>query len=35
VFHPLKSPVADIHRRLKASFDPAGIFNPHRMYPDF
>jgi glycolate oxidase FAD binding subunit len=28
-------PVADIHRRLKASFDPAGIFNPQRMYPDF
>jgi glycolate oxidase FAD binding subunit len=35
VFHPLKAPVADIHRRLKASFDPAGVFNPHRMYPDF
>ena len=35
VFHPLKAPVANIHRRLKASFDPAGIFNPHRMYPDF
>ena len=35
VFHPLKTPVANIHRRLKASFDPAGIFNPHRMYPDF
>jgi glycolate oxidase FAD binding subunit len=35
VFHPLKAPVADIHRRLKASFDPAGIFNPHRIYPDF
>lgn len=35
VFHPLKAPVAGIHRRLKASFDPAGIFNPQRMYPDF
>lgn len=35
VFHPLKAPVAGIHQRLKASFDPAGIFNPHRMYPDF
>ena len=35
VFHPLMAPVAGIHRRLKASFDPAGIFNPHRMYPDF
>ncbi|MEO0315855.1 MAG: hypothetical protein RI928_2311 [Pseudomonadota bacterium] len=35
VFHPLKAPIADIHRRLKASFDPAGIFNPQRMYPEF
>ena len=35
VFHPLKAPVANIHRRLKASFDPAGVFNPYRMYPDF
>jgi len=35
VFHPLKTPAANIHRRLKASFDPAGIFNPQRMYPDF
>ena len=35
VFHPLKAPVTNIHRRLKASFDPAGVFNPHRMYPDF
>ncbi len=35
VFHPLKTPVAGIHRRLKESFDPAGIFNPQRMYPDF
>jgi glycolate oxidase FAD binding subunit len=23
-----------IHRRLKREFDPAGIFNPGRMYPD-
>ena len=35
VFHPLAPAVAAIHRRLKASFDPAGIFNPGRMYPDF
>jgi glycolate oxidase FAD binding subunit len=35
VFHPLKAPIADIHRRLKASFDPAGIFNPQRMHPEF
>lgn len=35
VFHPLAPAVAGIHRNLKASFDPAGIFNPGRMYPDF
>ena len=34
VFHPLAPAVAAIHRRLKASFDPAGIFNPGRLYPD-
>ncbi|MEM5427596.1 glycolate oxidase subunit GlcE [Cupriavidus oxalaticus] len=33
VFTPLASPLAAIHRRLKATFDPAGIFNPRRMYP--
>lgn len=33
-FHPLAPAVAAIHRRLKASFDPAGIFNPGRMYRD-
>jgi glycolate oxidase FAD binding subunit len=32
VFHPLKPAVAKIHRRLKEAFDPAGIFNPGRMY---
>ena len=32
VFHPLAPAVAAIHRRLAHSFDPAGIFNPHRMY---
>ena len=26
--------LAQIHRRLKAEFDPAGIFNRGRMYPD-
>jgi glycolate oxidase FAD binding subunit len=35
VFHPLAPAVAQIHRRLKASFDPSGIFNIGRMYPDF
>ena len=32
VFHPLAPAVAAIHQRLARSFDPAGIFNPHRMY---
>ena len=34
VFHPLAPAVASIHRRLKTSFDPAGIFNPGRLYPE-
>jgi len=34
VFQPLAPALAAIHRRLKAGFDPAGIFNPGRMYPD-
>jgi glycolate oxidase FAD binding subunit len=33
-FHPLSPALAALHRRLKASFDPAGIFNPGRMYPE-
>jgi glycolate oxidase FAD binding subunit len=32
VFQPLQPAVARIHERLKASFDPANIFNPGRMY---
>jgi glycolate oxidase FAD binding subunit len=35
VFHPLQPAVARIHRNLKNTFDPAGIFNPGRMYSDF
>ncbi|KPK17511.1 MAG: glycolate oxidase [Betaproteobacteria bacterium SG8_41] len=35
VFHPLSPGLAKIHRRLKEAFDPAGILNPGRMYPDF
>ncbi len=31
-FHPLAPAVARIHERLKAAFDPAGIFNRGRMY---
>jgi glycolate oxidase FAD binding subunit len=35
VFQPLPSPLMDLHRRLKAAFDPRGILNPGRLYPDF
>jgi glycolate oxidase FAD binding subunit len=35
VFQPLSEGLMKIHRRLKATFDPAGILNPGRMYPDF
>ena len=31
VFHPLKPPIARLHRQLKLVFDPRGIFNPRRM----
>jgi len=33
-FTALSAPLMQIHRRLKRSFDPAGIFNPGRLYPD-
>jgi glycolate oxidase FAD binding subunit len=33
VFQPLPPAVEKIHRKLKASFDPNGIFNRGRMYP--
>lgn len=32
-FTPPAAPLADVHRRLKASFDPDGRFNPGRLYP--
>ena len=32
VFQPLPAPVMAIQRRLKQAFDPAGIFNPGRLY---
>src|SRR5690606_375361 len=31
VFTPLKPAVLELHRRLKAEFDPNGIFNPGRL----
>jgi len=34
VFQPLPPPLARIHRHLKLAFDPQGVFNPGRMYPD-
>ncbi|MBW7900882.1 MAG: glycolate oxidase subunit GlcE [Rhodocyclaceae bacterium] len=34
-FQPLPPALLQIHRRLKAAFDPQGVFNPGRMYPDF
>jgi glycolate oxidase FAD binding subunit len=33
VFAPLKSPLDRIHRELKKSLDPSGVFNPGRLYP--
>ena len=33
VFAPLPSPLDRIHRELKKAFDPAGVFNPGRLYP--
>ncbi|HZR34716.1 MAG TPA: glycolate oxidase subunit GlcE [Nevskia sp.] len=35
VFQPLAPAVAQLHRRIKAVLDPAGIFNRGRLYPDF
>jgi glycolate oxidase FAD binding subunit len=32
VFQPLAPAIARIHERLKAGFDPSGVFNPGRMY---
>lgn len=34
VFHPLSDGLFVVHKKLKAAFDPAGILNPGRMYPD-
>jgi glycolate oxidase FAD binding subunit len=34
VFHPLAPGMMKITRRLKEKFDPAGILNPGRMYPE-
>jgi glycolate oxidase FAD binding subunit len=34
VFTPLAPPLLALHKRIKAAFDPAGVFNPGRMYED-
>ncbi|MBP9059290.1 MAG: glycolate oxidase subunit GlcE [Rhodoferax sp.] len=34
-FSPLKPPIDRIHEQLKAEFDPAGIFNRGRLYPQW
>ncbi len=34
VFHPLSPAILKIHRALKEKFDPAGILNPGRFYPE-
>ncbi|MFA7291365.1 MAG: glycolate oxidase subunit GlcE [Rhodocyclaceae bacterium] len=33
-FQPLPPPLARIHRNLKQAFDPKGVFNVGRMYPE-
>jgi glycolate oxidase FAD binding subunit len=33
-FHPLPPALAAIHRRLKAEFDPAGVFSPGRLFAE-
>jgi glycolate oxidase FAD binding subunit len=33
VFSPVSDALMKIHRGLKQAFDPAGIFNPGRLYP--
>ena len=35
VFQPLPAVVMQLHRNLKQSFDPHGVLNPGRMYPEF
>ncbi len=33
-FHPLSAAMLSVHKRLKTAFDPHGIFNRGRLYPD-
>ena len=34
VFHPLAPAILRLHQRLKKAFDPQGIFNPGKLYPE-
>ena len=34
-FHPLTETMRDLHRRLKTTFDPAGVLNRRRLYAEF
>jgi glycolate oxidase FAD binding subunit len=34
IFQPLQPALLALHQRLKGTMDPAGIFNPGRMYPE-
>ncbi|MBK1647881.1 glycolate oxidase subunit GlcE [Rhabdochromatium marinum] len=34
VFNPLEPVVKRLHQQLKSAFDPQGILNPRRLYPD-
>jgi glycolate oxidase FAD binding subunit len=34
VFQPLSPSLLALHRRLKLAFDPHGLFNPGRLYPE-
>jgi glycolate oxidase FAD binding subunit len=35
LFQPLSPGLTNLHQRIKAAFDPQGIFNPGRIYPGF
>jgi glycolate oxidase FAD binding subunit len=34
IFHPLQERLGQIQQQLKTVFDPRGVFNPGRLYPD-
>jgi len=34
IFQPLQTGLVSLHRNLKQAFDPHGIFNPGKMYPE-